>query len=170
MYGFVLVKIATKIANHLSEFSRILLTILQIQNIGKILYYNSIKAFCCSILFVCVWLNTIRRINWAQAAKKFVNPDICMNILWVVGFRDIDSEATPGDKKLQVKIVDNHGDDGLLTMHEFSLCHGILDQNRKSIVEAFTVTDWKFSWCVSCLCGTFCNLDCIFCFVVFVFL
>ena len=69
--------------------------------------------------------------------------------------RDVDSETTQGDKKLEVKMVDNHGNDGWLTMDEFKLCYGILDQNAKSIIEAFSVTNSKFCGCVSCLCGIF---------------
>ena len=71
-----------------------------------------------------------------------------MNILWVVGFRDVDSAATLSDIKLELKIVDNHGDDGLLTMDEFKLCHDILNQNSKSIIEAYSVSNLTFRRCV----------------------
>ena len=82
-----------------------------------------------------------------------------MNILRVVGFHDVDSALTSTltGGKLRVKFIDSHGDDGWLTMHQFKLCCDILDQNPKSAIEAFKVTNYRFRWCVSCLCLIFCN-------------
>ena len=142
--------IATKIANHLSEFSRTLSIILQIQNIGKIVPYNPVNSSCYYVYIVCLWLNTIRCVNLAAAAKTFVDAEICMNILRIVGFFDFDYAATPAVTKLEVRM-----DDTWLTMDEFKLCHGILDQNWKSIEEAFHVTNLTFCGCVLCLCGIF---------------
>ena len=96
-----------------------------------------------------------RCINWTAEAKKFVNPEICINVLCLVGFRVVDSAATPADTKLEVNLVDNRGDDGWLTMDEFKLCHGILEQNRKSIGDALNVTNSIFCGCVSRLCRMF---------------
>ena len=92
-----------------------------------------------------------------EEAKKFVNAEMCINILALVGFRVVDSATTPADIKLQVKMVDNHSDDGWLTMNEFKLCYGILDQNQKSIIEARKVNNLTFRRCVTCFFGIFCN-------------
>ena len=120
---------------------------------------------CCDIFcqhiwllhIVCLWLNTIRCIKWAAAAKKFVDEEICWNILCLVGFRVVYSPLTSADIKLEVEIVDIHGDDGLLTMDEFKLCHGILNQNWKSLEDTKNVTNRyvEFGKCVSCRFGVF---------------
>ena len=111
-----------------------------------------------------------RCINLAAAAKKFVNPEICMNILLTVGFHNVNSETAPTDAKQEIKIADNDKqgdkDRAWLTMDEFKLCYGILDQNWESIMDAYNVTNPTFCGCVSCVYGIFGNLNCIFFYVL----
>ena len=115
---------------------------------------------------VCLCLDTIRCINLAAAAKKLVNPEICYNILLLVGFRVVDPKSPLADIKLEINVADNDEcrDERptWLTMDELKLCHGILDVNRRSIEEAFNVTNSTFLRCVSCFCGIFCNFNYMF--------